>query len=189
MANPKSSRKKIRVFSLIFGIGSTLLGFFLILWASRQFVSSPNTPEAKIEFSFDQAKAKPTKIYIPKISRILSVSDGQVAGNRWTISPTGVSYLTSSAVPGKAGNSVMYGHNRNDTLGYLPNLKNDDIVYVVMDSGTVYKYKVFETKQIEPTQVEILNESRDARLTLYTCIGFLDQARFAIVAKLLDNQS
>jgi sortase (surface protein transpeptidase) len=93
---------------------------------------------------------------------VLDISDGEVVDDRWSISDTGVSYLTSSVVPGTAGNSVMYGHNKGDILGGLP-------------------------MQIKPTQVEILNQSDDTRLTIYTCSGFLDTARFVVVGKLIES--
>lgn len=131
---------------------------------------------------------KPTKLYIPKIAKILYVSDGYVVDNRWAISETGVSYLISSALPGQTGNSVIYGHNRQEILGNLPQVTAGDPVFVVLTSGDFVKYAVFETKVIEPTQVDILNQSADSRLTIYTCSGFLDTARFVVIAKKVDNQ-
>lgn len=131
-----------------------------------------------------QILPKPTKLYIPKLAKILYVSDGYVVDNHWTISETGVSYLTSSAIPGQTGNTVLYGHNRSDILGDLPKVVDGDVVYVVRRDGDFVKYQVSETKVIEPTQVSILNQSTDSRLTIYTCTGFLDSARFVVVAKL-----
>ncbi|MBI3342054.1 hypothetical protein HY024_02940, partial [Candidatus Curtissbacteria bacterium] len=52
-------------------------------------------------------QSKPINIYIPKLKRVLSVSDGEFVNNHWTISPTGVSYLATSATPGSIGNSVI----------------------------------------------------------------------------------
>lgn len=128
--------------------------------------------------------AKPTKLYIPRMAKVLSVSDGYVTGNRWTTSPIGVSYYTDSALPGQ-GNTVLYGHNTRDILGGLWRVSNGDYIYVVLADGQFVKYQVLETKEIKPTQVEILNQSADSRLTIYTCSGFLDQARFAVVSKLI----
>ncbi|OGD99509.1 hypothetical protein A3H87_04405 [Candidatus Curtissbacteria bacterium RIFCSPLOWO2_02_FULL_42_37] len=126
---------------------------------------------------------KPAKLYIPRLAKILYISDGQVVDNRWTISETGVSYLTTSAIPGQVGNSVIYGHNRNEILGDLPQVVDGDPIYVILESGDFVKYQVAETKVIQPSQVEILNQSADSRLTIYTCTGFLDTARFVVVAR------
>ena len=123
------------------------------------------------------------QLYIPRLAKILYISDGQVVDNRWTISETGVSYLTTSAIPGQVGNSVIYGHNRNEILGDLPQVVDGDPIYVILESGDFVKYQVAETKVIQPSQVEILNQSADSRLTIYTCTGFLDTARFVVVAR------
>ena len=127
---------------------------------------------------------KPLKIYIPKLERVLYVSDGEVKDNRWVTSPTNVSYLTSSAVPGSVGNTVMYGHNTIGVLGGFWKVHEGDFIYVVMNDGQFYKYQVFERKEIDPSQVDILNQTVDSRLTIYTCSGFLDSARFVVVSKL-----
>lgn len=126
---------------------------------------------------------KPTKLYIPRLSRVLYVSDGYVQGDRWIISETGVSYLVTSAVPGEIGNAVIYGHNTKNILGGLWRVQDGDTIYVVLQSGDFVKYQVSEKKEIEPTQVEILNQTSDSRLTIYTCSGFLDTARFVVVAR------
>ena len=127
--------------------------------------------------------AKPLKLYIPQMQRVLYISDGYIEGDRWTTSQTGVSYLTSSALPGKIGNTVVYGHNTQDILGGLWRVHEGDYIYVVLAGGDFVKYQVTEEKEIEPTQVDILNQTDDSRLTLYTCSGFLDTARFVLVAK------
>jgi len=130
-----------------------------------------------------KSAAKPAKLYIPQMRRILYVSDGYAQGNRWTVSETGVSYLITSALPQETGNTVIYGHNRKSILGGLWRVQNGDFLYVILENGEFVKYQVFERKEIKPTQVEIINQTDDSRLTLYTCSGFLDTARFVIVAQ------
>lgn len=181
MANTKTPFHHTHlIFSLLF----ILLGAGLLLYASIQKVSWVTKPETLASPNpQEQVLAKPTKVYIPRLSRVLYVSDGYVAGDRWAISETGVSYLTTSAVPGETGNAVIYGHNTQAILGGLWRVQDGDIIYVVLKSGDFVKYQVFERKEIEPTQVEILNQTSDSRLTIYTCSGFLDTARFVIVAK------
>lgn len=126
---------------------------------------------------------KPATLYIPKLNRVLAVSDGEFVGDRWTISQTGVSYLKTTPAPGSKGNSVLYGHNLSNVLGDMYLLQNGDSVYVVSQNGALVKYQVSEIKEVTPDSVEILNNSKDFRLTLYTCSGFLDTARFVVIAK------
>lgn len=175
------------IFSLLFVILGVILIFASVRNNSTKLSSKPAV--APTQNQILQQALKPAKIYIPKIAKVLSVSDGEVIDNRWRVSATGVSYLLSSALPGESGNSVIYGHNRKDILGSLPRVAKDDLIYVVLQNGQVVKYRVFETGQISPTQVEILKDFQDSRLTIYTCSGFLDTARFVVVAKLDESSS
>ena len=198
MASPKRSGKKIQrvnlspIFNLVISLLLIIFGAGFLIYPQLQkldlsVASSKLASLQKESASAANLPARPFKLYIPKIAKILYVSDGYVVDNRWSISETGVSYLTSSAAPGQIGNSVIYGHNRNDILGYLPKVTTGDPVYVVLATGDYVKYEVAETKVIEPTQVEILDQTHDSRLTIYTCSGFLDTARFVVVAKQIDK--
>ena len=40
-----------------------------------------------------------------------------------------------------------------------------------------------KTEVVKAEVVEILSQTEDARLTIFTCSGFLDTARFVVVAK------
>lgn len=168
---------------LLFGLILILAGASLLVANAlhRVNLSAKHTHQAAM--SPQEITTKPAKIYIPKMKRTLAVSDGYYADNRWTVSETDVSYYTNSARPGEVGNAVIYGHNRRDILGGLWRVQDGDTIYVIMDSGDFVKYAVFERKEIKPTQVEILNQTSDSRLTIYTCSGFLDTARFVVVAK------
>ena len=174
----------LRTISLL----SIAAGSFLLIWASfgkfsfAQFVPESNQRQDENSTNITP-NPKATKLFIPQIDRALSVSDGSYVDNRWSISEGGVSFLTTSARPGTTGNSVFYGHNRKEILGGLSSLKIGEPIYIVMDNGEFVKYEVYETKEIKPEEVEILNQSADSRLTIYTCSGFLDTARFVVLAK------
>lgn len=171
---------------------SALSIFFIFLGATLIFLAATNTmgldlsrpfleQEQKLQ-SPGAIKPEPSFLYIPKLSRTLRVSEGTAVNNRWTISPTGVSYLATSAVPG-SGNSVIYGHNLANVLGDLYLVEGGDPIYVILSTGGIVKYQVFEEKEVTPQSIEILEPSSDSRLTVYTCSGFLDTARFVVVAK------
>ncbi|MCR4324990.1 MAG: sortase [Candidatus Curtissbacteria bacterium] len=156
------------------------LGALVLLWKSLPALHIPAT-----QVQQEEANAQinqPLKIYVPKISKVLNITDGYVIDNRWTISENGVSFYTNSASPGGSGNTVIYGHNRRDILGNLEKVKTGDSVYIVQASGNFIKYEITETKKVEPQQVEILNQSVEPKLTIYTCSGYLDQARFVVIA-------
>ncbi len=193
MAGKKKSWKipfvRVKYFlNLILALGLISAGVALIFWATylhgwefgEQKPSQNPTAQQRVE-----ANSKPTKIQIPKLERTLDVSDGFVENGRWKVATTGVSYLTTSGQVGKVGNAVIYGHNTINVLGGLWRVQDGDFVQVTASDGKVYKYQIFERKEIQPSEVEILKQSNDARLTIYTCSGFLDSARFVIVGKLV----
>ena len=186
----KTSRRKQVKFQVpytiyyLFSLLLIILGSAFIFWGSSRFFRLESNTQKKVDASQNKFIDKPTKLYIPKLNEVLYVSEGEAYGDRWTISETGVSYLSSSALPGSNGNAVIYGHNKDDIFGYLYLVSPSDPIYVVMASGKVEKYFVSEEKEIGATQVEILDATNDGRLTIYTCSGFLDQARFVVVAHL-----
>ena len=198
MASPKRFKKKIKkslnlfpYIQLVLSLLFIIIGAVVLIWPSFQkagplFLVSSKTQAFQ---SSPIIEAKPTKLYIPRLARILYISDGYVTGNRWTISPTGVSFYPESALPGSSGNSVLYGHNTKEILGGLWRVEQGDDIYVVLKSGEFVKYKVESEEEIKPTQVEILNQTDDFRLTIYTCSGFLDTARFVVVAKQVTSDS
>lgn len=171
---------------------SALSIFFIFLGATLIFLAATNTMgldlshpflEQELKIHAQKTESKPTLLYIPKLARTLAVSDGTVVNNRWSISPTGVSFYTASAMPGTNGNSVIYGHNLANVLGDLYLVNEGDPMYVVLSTGNIVKYHVFQQKEVTPQSIEILDPSEDSRLTVYTCSGFLDTARFVVIAK------
>ena len=62
-------------------------------------------------------------------------------------------------------------------------MKVGDEIKIVYDGGAEKSFEVFFTQVVGPNQSSILNPTEDRRITLYTCSGFLDQARFVVVAK------
>lgn len=85
-----------------------------------------------------------------------------------------------TALPGKVGNSVIFGHsilpifydpkNYIAIFSTLPTLKKGDEIDVNYD-GISYKYKVEEMFEVAPTDIQVLEQdSSDSFLTLVTCV-------------------
>ncbi len=192
MASTKSTKKNRRQVNFqvplaayqILSLLLIILGSSLIFWASSRFITVKFAPNQGLKTTgFSLSAPKPQKLYIPKLGKVFYVSEGQAEGDRWAIAETGVSYLSSSALPGTLGNTVMYGHNKDDIFGYLYLVKAGDPVYAILDNGHFVKFTVAEEKEVTPKDVQVLEVSNDSRLTLFTCSGFLDSARFVVVAK------
>lgn len=103
-------------------------------------------------------------------------------GGVWESTPRGVSYLSSSPLPGESGNSILYGHNWPNLLGSLPQVKPGSSIEIVFADGSRKKFVITFTSLVTPDQSHILAPTADSRITLYTCAGFLDSRRFVVTA-------
>ncbi len=109
-----------------------------------------------------------------------------------------VAQMKGTALPGEIGNTYIYGHSApqwfadlypNSFLGIFTNilqLKTGDII-ITKFKGIIYKYKVFATKVVSPTDVSVLySPPKDRYLTLMTCIPpGIGTQRFIVTASLI----
>lgn len=130
--------------------------------------------------------AAPTSIEIPTIKIYLPLIPAKIEKSKWETTTAGVSYLVSSPIPGQLGNSILYGHNWTSILGKLPQVKPGDNILIRYDNQTSKTFIIDSTAIISPTQIGILDQTDDRRITIYTCTGFLDTKRFVAVALLKD---
>ena len=105
----------------------------------------------------------------------------------------GVWRETSTINPTSEGNIVIAGHRflytaTNGGWFYnLPELKVGQKIYIRWDDK-IYEYEIYNTKTVQPTQVDIRNADPAVpkKLTLYTCFPLGSTAeRFVIEAKQL----
>lgn len=89
----------------------------------------------------------------------------------------GVVHYDSSALPGAAGNVVIFGHssgqpwapgNYKFVFTLLDKVRADDAVYLDYN-GTRYTYKVVRSEVVAPTDVGVLQQGSGHELTLITC--------------------
>jgi sortase A len=92
-----------------------------------------------------------------------------------------------TALPGKIGNSVIFGHsilpqfynpkNYLSIFSTLPALKKNDQINIQYD-GITYRYEVEDKFEVLPTNLEVLEQSTDdSYLSLVTCVPPGDPAR------------
>lgn len=85
-----------------------------------------------------------------------------------------------TALPGKRGNSVLFGHsilpifynpkNYLSIFSLLPTLNKGDEIEIDYD-GVFYKYRVETMFEVKPTDLQVLDQdSSDSFLTLVTCV-------------------
>ena len=89
-------------------------------------------------------------------------------------------HYSGTALPGQYGNPVIFGHsvlpvfynpqNYMTIFSKIPSLEKGDEIFVKYD-GVEYKYLVESYHEIEPSQVEVLEQRYDRQtLTLITCV-------------------
>lgn len=184
--NSKEQRK-VKYGSLLLPVILIVFGTLLIGYSvSRNFnlaVTTVPQEQSTVQVPENKAAQKIKTISVPKLEKNLGVEDGSFVNGRWEVSEDGVSYYTDSNLPQDGGNTVLYGHNKERILGGLEALKAGDRIDLTLEDGKILSYEVTETKTIKPTEVDILNQTENHRLTIYTCTGFLDSARFVVIAK------
>ena len=132
------------------------------------------------------SEIKPVKLLIPDLKIENGVYGAQVSENKWESTSKGISYLSTSPIPGETGNSILYGHNWNSILGNLVKVKPGEKIKIVMSNGEERNFLVEYTSVVDPNQTYILSQTKDKRITLYTCTGFLDTKRFVVTATLIN---
>lgn len=165
---------------IILGLVSMILSGTL-LWQR-------NSP-SRLAFALEETQTvpylhlNPPKTFVIRDLGIdLPVYSATINNGKWKASPDGVSYLSSSPLPGDRGNSIIYGHNWESILGKLTKAQPGQEIEITFEDGTTKTFVIEYTSVVTPDQTHILNPTDDYRITVYTCIGFLDTKRFVVVA-------
>lgn len=178
--------KKNSVSKILFLFGIVLLFFGVYLIFERynpkrlEFQNVNSTPKTS-------SAILPKEIEIPDLNIHLAIYPAKITNSNWETTTKGVSLLSSSPIPGNNGNSILYGHNWESLLGPLVKIKPGEIVKITYPDKSVKIFKVEYTQIVSPSNVEILNQTKDKRITIYTCTGFLDSKRFVAVAVLKES--
>lgn len=166
-----------KILILLLFIGSLVLflagGYLLVqryLPRSTKITTSASVP------------SQPVAIKIKSINVSLPVFKAKLKGNVWDMTDQGVSYLESTPLPGQKGNSVFYGHDFPALLGNLHNIKIGDTVQIEQSSGKTLDFKVTKIAVVAASDLDIIKNTSDRRLTIYTCTGFLDWQRLVVIA-------
>lgn len=138
-------------------------------------------PISTLPTSITAASDRLFSIQIPSAQIDLPVYTATISGTTWQTTKHGVSYLSTSPLPGAYGNSVVYGHNWPNLLGNLHRVKPGDAIFISR-MNTTTRFIVRYVTVVSPHDSSVYAPSNDTRLTLYTCTGFLDKNRLVITA-------
>ena len=81
-----------------------------------------------------------------------------------------VGHIPGTSLPGQEGNVAIAGH-RDTFFRPLRNIQKDDEITLTTLNGS-YRYRVDSIRVVEPEDIEVLDDSDDAVLTLVTCYPF-----------------
>jgi sortase A len=122
------------------------------------------------------------RIQIPSIG----IDAPIVQGDGWEQLKKGVGQHIGSSNPGDKGNIVLSAHN--DIFGEifrdLDRLQSGDEI-TIYTNQRAYTYVVSDNKVVEPTQVDIMEDTSQASVTLISCYPYLvDDQRIAVTGRL-----
>jgi sortase A len=106
------------------------------------------------------------RIEIPRIKVSAVVKEG---ADTKTLSKA-VGHVPYTALPGEHGNVGVAAH-RDTYFRGLRNVRHGDVIRVTTSDG-VYLYEVDALKIVWPKNVEVLDPTKDKRITLVTCYPF-----------------
>jgi len=176
---------------VIFGVLWCLLGgYYLWMKNDTNRLKFKNYPvAASITQTVAPAKQAQQRIIINDLGINLPLIPARIQNDTWETTNFGASYLISSPTPGETGNSIIYAHNWMSLFGNLTRAKPGEEVDVTAADGSTKKFIIEYTSVVTPDESNILAQTRDKRITLYTCTGFLDSKRFVVVAILKDEKA
>ncbi|ADL49917.1 sortase [Clostridium cellulovorans] len=122
---------------------------------------------------------------IPKIGLKVAVGEGT---DMETLKYA-VGHFKDTALPGELGNFAVAGHRSytyNEFFNRLDEVTTGDKILVKTLKGT-FTYEVTGTEVVEPTQVEVLNKTDNATVTLVTCTPIRTATHRLIIKGVLVN--
>jgi sortase A len=123
-----------------------------------------------------------TRIQIPAID----VDAPIVQGDGWEQLKKGVGQHIGTANPGKEGNLVLSAHNDiyGELFRELDFLESGDQV-VIFTNQRSYTYIVSQSRIVEPTQVDVMDQTSQPTVTLISCYPYMvDKQRIVVTARL-----
>ena len=99
----------------------------------------------------------------------------------------GPGHYSGTPLPGQSGNAAIAAHRTTYGAPFydLDALEENDLIYVTTTQGA-FQYRVFDSFVVQPSEVWVLNNTADDRLTLTTCHPRLSaRERLVVLAELI----
>lgn len=122
----------------------------------------------------------PKHISIPRLHISLDIKPGYYnkASQTWTLSNTNAHFATiTSPANNQAGNTFVYGHNKEAVFKNLAGLKPGDVATITTSNNLTFTYIFNGQRTTSPNDVSLFAYSGKPILTLQTCSGVFYQNR------------
>lgn len=145
-------------------------------------IPEPNVKDKDVEINNEDINALGIML-IPKINVKVIIAEGtDVETLKYY-----VGHFKDTAEPGVKGNFAVAGHRNyiyNEMFRDVHKLDSGDEIIVRTRKGE-FKYKVNGSKVVEPTELSVLDQTKDATVTLITCTNSGKQ-RYVITGELVN---
>jgi len=185
------ARKRFKIFDFGFKnsfkkhgptiIGILFISIFLVWRYHNARILSFNT--STVSHEFVSSGIKPVYIKSYPLGIDTEIKDSAIVDGVWQIQLNSANYLVSSAGIGDNGNTIIYGHNKDNILGPLRWIKKGAEIEILASCNKYY-YEVIDTHEVDPDNLQYILPTDSEILTIYTCTGFLDSKRFIAQAVL-----
>jgi sortase A len=112
----------------------------------------------------------------------LEVERSAIVDGYWKVYEDKAGWGEGSGYPGQIGNQVIFAHARKGLFLPLQSIKVGENIYVLTDTSW-FVYEVYERKEVNPNQTEVIEPTDEEILTLYTCSGYEDSNRLIVKAR------
>lgn len=144
-------------------------------------IPESNVKDKELEVNKEEVNALGVML-IPKINVKVIIEEGtDVETLKYY-----VGHFKDTALPGENGNFAVAGHRNyiyNEMFRDVHKLDSGDEIIVRTKKGE-FKYKVNNSKVVEPTELSVLDQTKDATITLITCTNSGKQ-RYVITGELV----
>ena len=141
-------------------------------------LGEPLTRPVTISTSVQATHTAITRLVIPSIELESAVVPAALVERdgvtTWDVPKFVAGHAEGSAGAGEPGNAVLIGHVTSLTLGHvfedLDKIRSGDIVEIFSDTSR-FEYRVTDVRDVQRTEVAVLDPTSAPTLTLITCTG------------------
>lgn len=130
------------------------------------------------------------KMIIPKIDMHAPVVQTAPVNGVWDVADWSVGHLTTTPDPGAAGNAAYAGHDdiKGEVFKDIAKLKPGDSI-LLRTRHAVYTYVVTRQLIVDPSNVSVLDPTRQSTVTLVSCAPYwVDTQRLIVQAVLKSSR-